>query len=141
MAPASQRLPSDYEYLLKGAGPYDVAIRRVTKDLIDTNANAEQKAGLEDLVERFSKGGPQALPRPKLNGNEGWFPSEKAAGKVRLQALKPWQLRAYGFLRGVNGKPTFIITGADCSKKQDRANQTILKAAGAEAFRVDQQFK
>lgn len=141
MGSKSQRLPTEYEYLLKGAGPYDVAIRRVTKDLIDAEANAEQKVGLEDLLERFAKGGPQALPRTKLNGNEGWFPSEKAAGKVRLQAFKPWQLRAYGFVRGINGKPTFIITGADCSKKQDRANQKILKAAGTEAFMVEQQFK
>jgi len=134
-------LPTEYEYLLKGAGPYDVAIRRTTKDLIDKEASAEQKAGLEDLVERFAVGGPQALPRTKLNGNEGWFPSEKAAGKVRLQALKPWQLRAYGFVCSIAGKPTFIITGADCSKKQDRANKNILKAAGDEAFRVDQQLK
>lgn len=141
MSTTSQRLPTDYEYLLKGAGPYDVAIRKSTKDLIDKEASAEQRAGLEDLVVRFAAGGPQALPRTKLNGNEGWFPSEKAAGKVRLQALKPWQLRAYGFVRSVAGKPTFIITGADCSKKQDRANQKVLKAAGAEAFRMDQQFK
>lgn len=141
MAPKGTKIPADYEYLLKGAGPYDVVIRTKTREEVDDDATDEQKAGLEDLLERFAKGGPQALPRQKLNGNEGWFPSEKAPGKIRLQAFKPWQLRAYGFVRAVNGTATFIITGVDCSKKQDRANPSILKAAGAEAVRVDKQFK
>lgn len=93
---------------------------------------------LDELLKRFIEHGIPGVPRKKLNGKEGWFPSEKAAGKVRLQAFKPWQLRAYGFLTGVGGRPTFVITGVDCSKKADKAKQSVLKAAGEEAFRVSQ---
>lgn len=141
MASKGTKIPADYEYLLKGAGEYDVVIRTKAREEVEDDATDEQKAGLEVLLERFSKHGPSALPRNKLNGNEGWFPSEKAQGKIRLQAFKPWQLRAYGYIRSVDGTPTFIITGVDCSKKQDKANPSILKAAGYEAVRVEEFFR
>jgi hypothetical protein len=141
LAPQAKKLPDGYEFLIKGAGPFDVVVRTATKDQIAKEATDEQVAGLEDLLERFGKLGPQGLARTKLNGNEGWFPSEKAPGKIRLQAFKPWQLRAYGFVRDFNGSATFFITGCDCSKKQDKANQKILKAAGDEAFRINKILK
>lgn len=141
MASKGTKIPAHYEYLFKGAGKYDVVIRTKTREEVDDDATDEQKAGLEDLLERFAHGGPSALPRDKLNGNEGWFPSHKAAGKIRLQAFKPWQLRAYGYIRSVNGTPTFIITGVDCSKKQNKANPSILRAAGNEAVWMEKYFK
>jgi hypothetical protein len=125
--------PDGYEVLLCGEGQFDVYMRaKARKDLMK-KASAEQRAGLSDLVEKFAAGGPGSLPTTKFNGSEGWFPSDKAPGKVRLQAFKPWQLRAYGFAREFNGRPSFFITGIDPSKKQDRADQEILAAAGKEA--------
>lgn len=98
-------------------------------------ATREQQAGLQDLVERYGAGGPQGIPRGKFNGGEGWFPSAKDK-RIRLEALKPRQLRAYGFCQQLNGKQTFFITGVDTSKKQDDADQGILQAAGKEAVRI-----
>jgi len=81
------------------------------------------------------------LPPQRINSNEGWFPSSHADNKVRLQAFKPWQLRAYWFRREVNGKSTIFITGVDPAKKQDRADPEILKAAGKEAVRINDLLK
>ncbi len=76
------------------------------------------------------------MPSGKFNSREGWFPSEKNK-QIKLEAFKPFQMRAYGFCRAVNGKPTFIITGLDRSKKQDRGDQDVINAAGNEAVRVN----
>lgn len=135
-------LPEGYEWLLQpDKAAFHVAVRSRTKAELLADASQEQRAELEDLLVRFSTLGPPGLPRTKLNGNEGWFPSDRAPGKVRLQAFKPWQLRAYGFCRDVNGQATFIITGIDCSKKRDKANQAKLNAAGTEAFETNKLFK
>jgi hypothetical protein len=131
-----QRLPDGYEVLLEKAGQYDIVIRTKAKAELEKKASAEQLAGLEDLIERYAKEGPKGVPPKKWNGAEGWFPSDKAPGKVRLEALKPWQLRAYGFCCEFRGRPTLFITGIDPAKKQDKADRAILDAAGREAFRV-----
>jgi hypothetical protein len=108
---------------------------RIVKDATD-----EQLAGLRDLVERYADGGWPSVPKSKFNPAEGWFPSPKDK-RVRLEAFKPWQLRAYGFCEQFQGKRTFFITGADCSKKQDRANQTRIATAGNEAVRLHDELK
>lgn len=100
-------------------------------------ANEEQRAQLEDIVKRYADGGLPRVPTNKINTNEGWYPSEKAGNKVRVQAFKPWQLRAYGFARDFNGKLTFFITGIDPAKKQNQARTEILDAAGREAVRIN----
>ena len=113
-------------------------IRTKASKELEKKATIEQRAGLSDLVTRYIKDGPAALPPKKFNGNEGWFPSDKAPRKVRLEAFKPWQLRAYGFCREFNGRPTFFVTGIDPSKKQNRADQEILRAAGKEAASLNE---
>lgn len=134
-------LPDGYEYVSKGRGSHDVVIKTTVKNEIMAKADVKQRAELEELVVRFCDNGPAGIPRTKLNGQEGWFPSEKAPGKIRLQALKPWQLRAYGFVKAVLNRPAFIITGVDCSKKSDRAKQSIVASSGAEAFRVSKEIQ
>lgn len=136
-APATG-LPQGYEVLLENAGQFDVLIRSKAKGDLLKKASAEQRAGLEELVRRYAKDGPKGIPGKKWNGAEGWFPSDKAPGKVRLEALKPWQLRAYGFCCEFRGRPTLFITGIDPAKKQNKADRAILKAAGDEAFRVSE---
>lgn len=136
-AGAEDEAPEGYTRVrCRGRANHDVYIRKAVLEEINKDASVEQRAGLDDLLERFSAHGPQGLPRTKLNGNEGWFPSEKASGKVRLQAFKPWQLRAYFIVKAYLGRPSAFITGVDCSKKQDRANQAILSSSGAEALRL-----
>jgi hypothetical protein len=127
--------------LVANGATHNVAIRGSVQKELEKAASAEQRAGLTDIVTRYAKGGPSNIPRSKYNGQEGWFPSDKAPGKIRLEAFKPWQLRAYGFCRQFNGRPTFFITGVDASKKQNKARPNILNAAGAEAVKVNDLLK
>lgn len=133
--------PEGYEYVSQGHGSHDVMIKTTVKNEILEKADEKQRAELEELIARFCSGGPTGIPRTKLNGQEGWFPSERAPGKVRLQAFKPWQLRAYGFIKSANGRPTYVITGVDCSKKSDRAKQSVVRSAGSEAYRVSKEIQ
>jgi hypothetical protein len=134
-------IPDGYVALSVGQGSHDVFVRVAVIEEIKNKASQDQRAELDELLERFIRHGVPGLPRGKFNGQEGWYPSEKAAGKVRLVALKPWQLRTYGFIRSVGGRPAMIITGVDCSKKADRAKPAVLKAAGNEAYKVSKEFK
>lgn len=129
--------PEGYEFLSQGSGTHDVLIRTAVKNEIAQKAKAEQRAELDEIFARFVASGIAGIPRSKFNAQEGWYPSDKAPGKIRLQAFKPWQLRAYGFMRSVQGRPCFVITGVDCSKKSDKAKPAVLKAAGAEAVSVN----
>lgn len=133
--------PDGYENLLVGAGTHDIIIRTAARKMIEKRASQKQRAELEAIVRRYASGGPSELPRSKFNGNEGWFPSAAASPKIMLQAFKPWQLRAYGFCRTFNGRPTFFITAIDPAKKQDRADPRILKAAGDEAVQLDRALR
>jgi hypothetical protein len=58
-----------------------------------------------------------------------------------LQAFKPRQLRAYGYVHEFGGRRTFFITGVDTSKKQDKANQTILNRAKEVAYELNKRLK
>ncbi len=118
----------------------DVVIKETVKKEIGKKASAEQRAGLEDIVERYSDGGWKNVPPKKYNASEGWFPSAHDK-RIRLEAFKPWALRAYGFCEGFRGRPAFFITGVDTSKKQKSANQVILARAGAEAVRLHDWLK
>jgi hypothetical protein len=126
-------LPDGYEELC--IAKCAVVIKSSVKREIEKKATAEQQAGLAALIERYAMGGWENIPRGKFNANEGSFTSQ-TGGRVRLEAFKPYQLRAYGFCTDFNGRRTFFITGVDTSKKQDRANQTILRTSGSEAIRV-----
>jgi hypothetical protein len=130
----AQAMPDGYEELCCGA-KCTVVIKSTVKRETEKKASREQQAGLVPLVERYAASGWENLPRGKYNPNEGSFTS-KTGKRVRLEALKPQQLRAYGYCAEFNGRPTLFITGVDTSKKQDRANQTILGTSGAEAVRT-----
>jgi hypothetical protein len=133
------KAPEGYVVLCKGP-MCTVMIRETVQKRLLKDATKEQRAGLHDVVERYANGGPANVPPKKYNGAEGWFPSRNDK-RVRLEALKAWQLRAYGFCQQFGGRQTFFITGADASKKQDAANPAILAAAGAEAVRVHEVLK
>jgi len=134
---AGQELPEGYECVLHGAHSSVFIDLRAKKKLMKRPVTEDQRAQLDNLVTRYANGGPTALPSNKFNGSEGWFPSDRAPNKIRLEAFKPWKLRAYGFCREFNGRPTFFITGIDPSKKQDHARPEILQSAGAEAVRIN----
>ncbi|WP_304280168.1 hypothetical protein [Caulobacter segnis] len=118
----------------------DVAIRERTEKQIQKKASKDQKAELEDLIKKYAAEGPGGVPSKKWATDEGWFPSRKSK-ELRLEAFKPWQLRAYGFCRNFNGKSTFFIVGFDPVKKQDDADQSIIQSSGAEALRIERLMK
>ena len=126
-------MPDGYELLHSGRKCVVVMKSGVRKEIM--KKAREKQAGLQDIIEHYCDGGPENLPRGKYNGNEGWFPSAKDK-RIRLEALKPRQLRAYGFCQQFNGRQTLFITGVDISKKQDGADQTILQNSGKEAVRI-----
>ena len=132
-------LPDGYKLLLVGVHSDVVIKERVEKQLLK-KASKDQRAELEDLIKKYAKGGPNGVPGRKWATDEGWFPSRKSK-ELRLEAFKPWQLRAYGFCRNFNGKSTFFIVGFDPVKKQDGADQSVIDACGAEALRIDRLIK
>lgn len=59
--------------------------------------------------------------------NEGNFP-DGTGRQVAVWTFKSWQWRVYGSILPVSGKRCFVGMFVDPAKKQDRANQQMLKA-------------
>jgi hypothetical protein len=79
--------------------------------------------------------------RPQLNDEqfkkEGDFPN--GLGKtVAVIAIKAWQFRLYGTVCMVGNKKCFVGVKVDPAKKQDRANQRLLKATAREFGGIDE---
>lgn len=140
MSAALPRMPDGYTSLASEMRRYNVAIHSGALKKIN-KSRGEQKAGLEALIAQYMAEGPASLPRTKFNGDEGWFPSARAQNKIRLEAFKAWQLRAYGFCRSYNGSTWFFIVAVDPSKKKDKADSSILNAAGREAVRLNDEIE
>jgi hypothetical protein len=49
-------------------------------------------------------------------------------GVVPVWTFKAWKWRLYGSIIAINGKPCFVGMRVDASKKQNKANQKLLKA-------------
>ena len=62
---------------------------------------------------------------------EGNFP-DGHHGKVAIWVFKSWQWRLYGATLTVEGRRCFVGMKIDDAKKQDRANQTMLKNTALE---------
>jgi hypothetical protein len=60
--------------------------------------------------------------------HEGAF-SDGQGGTVAVSVFKAWQWRLYGAVLQVGGRKCFIGVLVDPEKKQDRADQAMLKAA------------
>jgi hypothetical protein len=70
------------------------------------------------------------LSREKFK-KEGNFP-DGHHGKVAVWTFKSWQWRLYGATLTVEGRRCFVGVQVDNAKKQDRANQTLLKKTALE---------
>jgi hypothetical protein len=62
---------------------------------------------------------------------EGNF-SDGHHGSVAIWTFKSWQWRVYGTTLTVEGRRCFVGMKVDASKKQDRADRTILKKTATE---------
>ncbi|WP_208634152.1 hypothetical protein [Rhizorhabdus wittichii] len=65
------------------------------------------------------------LTQEMFNGNEGRSP----VCNVMLQAFKAFKIRIYGFVINIDNIRSFIVIDMDLAKKQDKADQGILKRA------------
>lgn len=110
-------------------------IKSKVKKKLERKATDDQLAAFKDLVQRYGERGSDGIPSGKFNPSEEWFPSQRDK-RVLLQAFKAGQLRVYGYCQQFNGRLTFFATHFDRAKKQNDADQNILKAAGDEAVRV-----
>ena len=73
---------------------------------------------------------PHRLPPEKFK-KEGDFP-DGLGGTVAVFAFKAWQWRLYGAVLNVAGRRCFVGMRVDPEKKQDRANQSLLRATATD---------
>lgn len=90
-----------------------------------------QRRSLDRLFERF-------CDVAAHNNNEQQFVKEGNFGPddEAVWAFKAFQFRVYGASLRIDGKETFVGVKHDPSKKQNRANQVLLKASGKELSEV-----
>lgn len=100
-----------------------VVIRRMVRKVFDA-LNDKQRGRLIAIMGRWCQD-PRLLTQEMFNGNEGRTPRHS----MMLQAIKIRKVRLYGFAKAVGRRKTFVIVDADPSKKQDKADQNVLKRA------------
>lgn len=107
---------------------YDVALTKgVAKSF--KNAKAKARARITRNMEIYADKGSEGLP-PEAFRHEGRFPmGGRKGGRCAIYAFKGWQTRIYGSTRSILDKPTFIGTEIDLKKKQDTADQALLRRA------------
>ena len=82
----------------------------------------QKRARFEAVMRRWCDG--VSLTPEMFNTNEG-----RSQSGILLQTFKAFKVRLYGFVRQANSLKTFMIVDFDPAKKQDRADQGILKRA------------
>ena len=110
-----------------------VAIQDKDWKLFLKEANAKGRSQIEAVMRAWCRFGPNDFPDSKFKFESRY---EKGGKSVRIDAFKGHQVRFYGTTVQVAGKPMFLVTGCDFSKKQTPANQNLLKAAGKAAFEL-----
>jgi hypothetical protein len=86
-----------------------------------------RKRHLERSFREFCEHHPPRLGHEKYK-KEGDFP-DGSHGHVAIWEFKAWQFRIYGASLKVGNKKCFVGVRYDPSKKQDQANQQLLKNA------------
>lgn len=118
----------------------DEALARViiTSDTVKpfTSLDERTQARLVRVIQLWCKG--MNLTPEQFNPNEGRC--QKGNINRLLQAFKTHGVRLYGFTRRLLGKKTFIILDADPAKKQNRADQGILKRAKDRVIKFEEDF-
>jgi hypothetical protein len=85
---------------------------------------------LKRYFERFCQLGPRGLNEEKFRFEDSF--SDGAGGQVSVFTFKPFKWRLYGGILTVAGKRAFVGVRVDPDKKQDKANQELLKKAAAD---------
>lgn len=78
-------------------------------------------------MKAYCESGPQNIPPQRFKFE---MQHEQSGKMTRIEAFKARHVRIYGACGSLGGRPVFLVTGVDTSKKDDAADQKILKAAG-----------
>jgi hypothetical protein len=127
MAKASDKRSSELEHIATGADGDVYMLVQVAKEFgrLETKARAR----LGRIMELFCTGDWQHIPKTQFNPNEGRYAVGSTGKRVLIGAFKGWQVRLYGTVLEYAGKRSFIASAIDPAKKDDRADQKLLKRA------------
>lgn len=87
--------------------------------------NVSRRRSLDRLFEKFCD-----VAKPNNNREQFVKEGNFGAGNEAVWAFKAFQFRVYGASFQVDSKETFLCVKFDPTKKQNRADQALLKAAG-----------
>jgi hypothetical protein len=85
------------------------------------------RARIEATMKAYCQSGPENIPPQRFKFEKQF---EHGGKKTRVEAFKARHVRIYGACGGLGGRPIFLVTGTDTSKKTDAADQKKLRAAG-----------
>lgn len=91
------------------------------------------RAKLEATMNAYCASGPENIPPQRFKFE---MQHEQAGKMTRIEAFKTRHVRIYGACGSLGGRPVFLVTGTDVSKKADAADQKLLKAAGKLAHKL-----
>jgi hypothetical protein len=94
----------------------------------------KRRTHLTRYFQRFCELGPRSLGEEKFRWEESF--SDGRGGQVPVYAFKPFKWRLYGGILTVGGKRCFVGVRIDPSKKQDKANQELLKATASDIAKL-----
>lgn len=97
-------------------------------DRVFGNAEPNVRARILRYMNRFAELGQSELNAVNFKF-EARLPVGASGTKIAIYAFKAWKTRVYGAVTEVGGKMAFIGTAIDTSKKQDKANQRLLRRA------------
>lgn len=107
----------------------DLALNKGDQDALRASVT------LRRYFERFANAGPQALSE-KMFKKLGDF-KDGRGNTVGVFEFKCYQVRIYGVIRQLRGKRAFVGTACDLKKKQDKADQSMIRRAAEQAGKVE----
>lgn len=85
----------------------------------------KQQVQLTRFTKTYCENGREYLT-PEQFKREGRFPDGRGT-KIDVYVFKPFKWRLYGIIFDLDGKPAFVGLEIDPEKKQDKADQALLK--------------
>lgn len=101
-------------------------------------ANLKGRSQIEAAMRAWCRFGPKELPGDKFRFEKHY---EKGGRSVRVDAFKGHQVRFYGTTVKVEGRPMFLVTGTDFSKKKTPMDQDFLNSIGKAALALVELLK
>lgn len=124
-------LPTGYQIRFEGV-KRAIAFKDAQWEVM-TRIQPSARAKIEATMRAYCECGPQNIPPQRFKFEEQY---EHSGKMTRIEVFKARQVRIYGACGSLGGRPVFLVTGYDTAKKDDAADQKILKAAGKLAHKL-----